>query len=69
MATYTRPSAKTGKGCKMLRDALGQAIGWRSIPEITSPAVHHRFKREMLSLRGSDLVLSRLPGHPTRASA
>ena len=53
----------------MLRDAIGQAIGWRSISEITSPAVYHRLKREMLSLRGSDLVLSRLPCHTTRTGA
>ena len=53
-------SAKTGKGCDTLREAIVQAIDWRSIPETTSPALYHRLKQEILSLRDSGLVLIRL---------
>ena len=53
-------SAKTGKGCDQLREAIVQAIDWRSIPETTSPALYHRLKQEILSLRDSGLVLIRL---------
>jgi len=53
-------SAKTGKGCDQLREAIVQAIDWKSIPETTSPALYHRLKQEILSLRDSGLVLIRL---------
>jgi WD40 repeat protein len=53
-------SAKTGKGCDQLREAIVQAIDWKSIPETTSPALYHRMKQEILSLRDSGLVLIRL---------
>ena len=51
-------SAKTGKGCDQPREAILQAIDWKSIPEITSPALYPRLKQEILSLRDSGLVLS-----------
>jgi hypothetical protein len=50
-------SAKTGKGCDQLREAIVQAIDWKSIPETTSPALYYRFKLEILSLRDSGLIL------------
>jgi small GTP-binding protein len=53
-------SAKTGKGCDQLREAIMEAIDWKSIPETTSPALYHRLKQEILSLRDSGLVLIRL---------
>src|ERR1017187_9352778 len=53
-------SAKTGKGCDRLREAIVQAIDWKSIPETTSPALYHRLKKEFLNLRDSGLVLIRL---------
>ncbi|MCY2995674.1 MAG: DUF4365 domain-containing protein, partial [Planctomycetota bacterium] len=53
-------SAKTGEGCDQLRDAIVRAIDWQSIPETTSPALYHRLKQEILSLRDSGLVLIRL---------
>jgi hypothetical protein len=53
-------SAKTGKGCDQLREAIVQAIDWKSIPETTSSALYHRLKQEILSLRDSGLVLIRL---------
>ena len=54
-------SAKTGAGCDQLREAIVQAIDWKSsIPETTSPALYHRLKQEILSLRDSGLVLIRL---------
>ena len=53
-------SAKTGEGCDQLREAIVQAIDWQSIPETTSPALYHRLKQEILSLRDSGLVLIRL---------
>ena len=53
-------SAKTGKGCDQLREAIVQAIDWQSIPETTSPALYHRLKQEILSLRDSGLTLIRL---------
>jgi WD40 repeat protein/GTPase SAR1 family protein len=53
-------SAKTGEGCDELREAIVQAIDWQSIPETTSPALYHRLKQEILSLRDSGLVLIRL---------
>lgn len=37
-----------------------QTIDWKSIPETTSPALYHRLKQEILSLRDSGLVLIRL---------
>ena len=37
-------SAKTGKGGDQLREAIAQAIDWKSIPETTSPALYHRMK-------------------------
>jgi hypothetical protein len=37
-----------------------EAIDWKSIPETTSPALYHRMKQEILSLRDSGLVLIRL---------
>jgi hypothetical protein len=51
-------SAKTGKGCDQLREVIVQAIGWKSVPETTSPARYHRLKQEILSLRDSGQVLS-----------
>lgn len=53
-------SAKTGDGCDALREAIIQAIDWQNIPETTSPALYHRMKQEILSLRDSGLVLIRL---------
>ncbi len=53
-------SAKTGKGCDQLREAIVQAIDWQSIPETTSPALYYRLKQEILSLRDSGLTLIRL---------
>lgn len=53
-------SAKTGEGCEQLRDAIVRAIDWQSTPETTSPALYHRMKQEILSLRDSGLVLIRL---------
>jgi hypothetical protein len=50
-------SAKTGEGCDQLREAIVQAIDWKSIPATTSPALYHRLKQEILSLRDSGLVL------------
>jgi hypothetical protein len=37
-------SAKTGEGCDQFREAIVQAIDWKSIPETTSPALYHRLK-------------------------
>ena len=51
-------SARVGEGCGQLREAIVQAIDWKSIPETTSPALYHRLKQEILSLRDSGLVLS-----------
>ncbi|MGH7946647.1 MAG: DUF4365 domain-containing protein, partial [Opitutaceae bacterium] len=53
-------SAKTAVGCDQLREAIVKAIDWQSIPETTSPALYHRLKQEILSLRDSGLVLIRL---------
>ncbi|MBI5820023.1 MAG: TIR domain-containing protein [Verrucomicrobia bacterium] len=53
-------SAKTGEGCNQLREAIVEAIDWKSIPETTSPALYHRLKQEILSLRDSGLILIRL---------
>jgi hypothetical protein len=53
-------SAKTGEGCDELREAIIQAIDWKSIPETTSPALCHRLKQEILGLRDSGLILIRL---------
>jgi WD40 repeat protein/GTPase SAR1 family protein len=53
-------SAKTGEGCDQLREAIVQAIDWKSIPETTSPALYRRLKQEILRLRDSGLVLIRL---------
>lgn len=53
-------SAKTGKGCDELREAIVRAIDWKGIPETTSPVLYHRLKQEILSLRDSGLVLIRL---------
>src|ERR1039458_6929337 len=53
-------SAKTGKGCDSLREAIVQAIDWKSIPETTSPTLYLRLKQEILSLRDSGVALIRL---------
>ncbi len=53
-------SALTGEGCKQLREAIVDAINWKSIPETTSPALYHRLKQEILSLRDNNSVLLRL---------
>jgi small GTP-binding protein len=53
-------SAKTGEGCDQLREAIVKAIDWKGIPETTSPALYHRMKQEILSLRDLSLVLIRL---------
>jgi hypothetical protein len=53
-------SAKTGEGCDALHEGIVQAIDWKNIPETTSPALYHRMKQEILSLRDSGLVLIRL---------
>jgi WD40 repeat protein len=53
-------SAKTGDGCDQLREAIVQAIDWKSIPETTSPALYHRLKQEILKLRDTGLVLIRV---------
>jgi hypothetical protein len=53
-------SAKSREPCDALRGAILQAIDWKSIPETTSPALYHRLKQEVLSLRDSGLVLIRL---------
>ncbi|MGO8926273.1 MAG: TIR domain-containing protein [Limisphaerales bacterium] len=60
LGSLHKTSAKTGKGCDQLREAIVQAIDWKSIPETTSPALYHRLKQEILSLRDSGLVLIRL---------
>jgi WD40 repeat protein len=53
-------SAKTGAGCDQLREAIVLAIDWKTIPKTTSPALYHRLKQEILSLRDSGFVLIRL---------
>jgi GTPase SAR1 family protein len=53
-------SAKTGEGCKELRDAIVDSIDWKSIPETTSPALYHRMKQEIIALRDNGIVLLRL---------
>ena len=53
-------SAMTGEGCKQLREAIVDAIDWKSIPETTSPALYQKLKQEILSLRDNGLVLLRL---------
>jgi hypothetical protein len=53
-------SAKTGEGRDTLREAIVQAIDWKSIPETTSPVLYHRMKQEILGPRDSGLVLIRL---------
>ncbi len=53
-------SAKTGKGCDSLREALVNAINWETIPETTSPVLYHQMKQEILSLRDAGFVLIRL---------
>ena len=53
-------SAKTGEGCDTLCADIIAAIDWQSIPTTTSPALYHRMKQEILSLRDSGLVLIRL---------
>ena len=62
--SFLRPlhetSAKTGTGCDKLREAIVQAIDWKNIPETTSPALYHRMKQEILTLRDNGLVLIRL---------
>lgn len=47
-------------GPRPLRDAIVKAIDWKSLRETTSPALYHRMKQEILSLRDSGLVLIRL---------
>lgn len=53
-------SAKTGKGCDELREAIVKAIDWKNIPETTSPELYHRMKQEVLRLRDGGLVLIRV---------
>lgn len=50
-------AAKCGERCGQFG---GQAIDWKSIPETMSPALYHRLKQKVLSLRDSGLVLTRL---------
>ena len=58
---FARPVATNPKPhCDQLRKAIVQAIDWKSISETTSPALYHRMKQEILSLRDSGLVLIRL---------
>ena len=61
---YEKPlhltSAKTGEGCKELRDALVSAIDWQSIPETTSPNLYQHLKTEILRLRDKNVVTIRL---------
>jgi GTPase SAR1 family protein len=53
-------SAKTGKGCKKLREAIVKAIDWDRIPITTSLTLYHRIKEEVLRLRDSGTILIRL---------
>jgi GTPase SAR1 family protein len=53
-------SAKTGEGCGGLREAIIAAIDWQNIPATTSPALYHRMKQEIMSLRDGGLVLIRM---------
>ncbi|MBM3728907.1 MAG: hypothetical protein FJW40_26210, partial [Acidobacteria bacterium] len=53
-------SALTGEGCEQLKNGIVEAIDWRSIPETTSPALYHRLKQEILTLRDSGTVLIRM---------
>jgi WD40 repeat protein len=53
-------SAKTEEGCNDLREAIVNAIDWKSIPETTSPALYQRLKQEILNLRDKGLTLIRL---------
>ena len=53
-------SAKTGKGCDELRNAIVKSIDWKCIPETTSPLLYRRIKQEILNLRDKGIVLIRL---------
>jgi len=57
---FHETSAKTGKGCATLRDAIIAAIQWENFPPTSSPALYHRMKQEILKLRDSGWVLLRL---------
>lgn len=52
-------SAKTGEGCKELRESILQSIDWKRIPKTTSPVLYQSLKQEILQLRDSDMVLIR----------
>lgn len=57
---FHETSAKTGKGCNDLRDAIVKAIDWQAIAITTSPVLYYRLKQEILNLREKGMVLIRL---------
>ena len=59
-ARYLETSAKTGDGCKELREAILENIDWDSIPYTSSPRIFKLLKDEILKLRDEGTVLLRM---------
>ena len=59
-ANYLETSAKTGEGCKDLRQAIIENINWEEIPYRTSPRIFKILKEEIIKLKDEGKVLLRL---------
>lgn len=55
---YFETSAKTGRGCDDLRQALPATIDWSTVPVTSSPALFRLLKQEILGLRERERVLT-----------
>ena len=59
-ADYLETSAKTGQGCRDLRDAIIDFIDWESIPYTASPRIFKLLKEAIVGLRDEGVVLLRM---------
>jgi small GTP-binding protein len=56
---YLETSAKTGEGCKELKQAIFEGINWESIPWRSSPTLFKKLKDEIIKIKESGCVILR----------
>ncbi|MDX6696028.1 MAG: hypothetical protein QOF02_3631 [Blastocatellia bacterium] len=59
-AGYLETSARTGKGCKDLREAIIESIPWDEIPWTSSPRIFKLLKEEIVKLKDEGKALLRM---------
>jgi small GTP-binding protein len=57
---FIETSAKTGKGCDVLRQTINKNIDWKSLPWTSSSRIFRKLKEEIIILRDKEIVLLRM---------